>query len=74
MNTFLAGCFAILSAAAFIAALRMKQYADGKVEGSKLGYQKGFQEGHKAADDWWMNWEREVCKAREVIRNEEGWP
>lgn len=44
------------------------------MEGEKNGYQRGFQEGHTAADNWWMNWEHEVTRTQKSIQNEERWP
>jgi flagellar biosynthesis/type III secretory pathway protein FliH len=70
VTTIFAICGAAISLAALVAAGRMQGYTAGK----KAGYEEGFQAGHKKADDWWVNWECEVTKTREVIRNEEGWP
>jgi hypothetical protein len=46
-----------------------------RLEGEKAGYDRGFREGHSAADQWWMGLERESDRMRETMRsNEERWP
>ena len=46
----------------------------GYKKGEASGYQRGFQEGHTAADNWWLNWEHEVTRTQKSIQNEERWP
>jgi flagellar biosynthesis/type III secretory pathway protein FliH len=76
MNFFAAGIILLEVAGivGFFAAVEKRGYTKGQ----KAGYDEGFQAGHKAADDWWLNWEHEVTKTRETIKhesgNQEGWP
>jgi hypothetical protein len=49
-------------------------YSQGKQDGEKSGYERGFREGHAAADQWWLSRDFEVREAEQKIRDEERWP
>jgi flagellar biosynthesis/type III secretory pathway protein FliH len=47
---------------------------NGVKEGAKDAYDKGYTQGRKDADNWWLGLETEADKARQQIWREEAQP
>jgi hypothetical protein len=70
--TTLALIAAVISTLALAAVLILK-FGDRRYgKGLRDGYDLGYMEGRKAADNWWYNVEREVEREREQIWREDG--
>ena len=74
MNQYLGLSFALLSAAAFVAARRMNSYSEGKRDGFKDGYREGFTDAREISELWWDTADRQVRETRDKIQDEERWP
>ena len=56
-----------------LATVLILKFGDWRYEKAfKHGYDLGYLEGRKAADNWWYNVEREVEREREKIWREDG--
>jgi hypothetical protein len=43
-------------------------------DAADFGFQRGFQDGHKAASDWLVNLDHEVTRMQKTIQDEEKQP
>jgi hypothetical protein len=59
---------------AVIALLFLAFHRRGYTKGEKAGFQRGYQEGHLTADQWWLSRDFEVREAKQKIQDEERWP
>lgn len=59
---------------AFIVCILAAIEKRGYRRGEKSGFDRGFLEGRKSADNWWINLEYDVTQERAKIEREERWP